>query len=68
MSEIIICICGILCGWFLGFIINRITAVYGILRVDTLNPNTDVYSLEIDNLDDLTKKKQVILKVEHSRK
>ena len=38
----------------------------GTLRIDHSNPEKDVYRIEIDDLDGLSKKKHVILKVDNN--
>lgn len=47
-------------------IVWRIRSASGTLRIDHSNPEKDIYRLEIDNLDDLSKKKRVILKIDHN--
>ena len=37
----------------------------GVIRIDHSNPEKDIYRLEIDNLDNLSKKKRVVLKVDN---
>lgn len=57
-------------GMLLGFILTNIFWLLrtkrGVLRIDHSNPKKDLYLFEIDNLDDISKKKQVILKVDHN--
>lgn len=36
---------------------------YGTLKIDQTNPVKDLYSLELGNLDDLPKKKRIVLKI-----
>ncbi len=36
----------------------------GTIKIDRSNPEKDVYRLEIDDLDNLSKKKRVILKID----
>lgn len=38
---------------------------FGVLRIDHSNPDKDVYRLEIDKIDDISKKKRVVLKVDN---
>lgn len=55
----------------IGFVFGLLTSVVcrgltkkdGILRIDQSNPEKDVYSLEIENLDILPRKKKIVLKV-----
>ena len=37
----------------------------GTLRIDHSNPEKDIYRIEFDNLDDLSKSKKVILKIDN---
>ena len=37
----------------------------GTLKIDHSNPDKDIYRMEFDNLDNLSKKKHVILKVDN---
>lgn len=38
----------------------------GTLRIDHTNPEKDVYLFEIDNLDKLTAKRKVVLKIDNN--
>ena len=58
-------------GVFVGSIISSIIFSIryrkaGTLRIDHSNPEKDVYRIEIDDLDGLSKKKHVILKVDNN--
>lgn len=37
----------------------------GTLRIDHSNPEKDIYRIDIDNLDELSNKKEIILKVDN---
>lgn len=59
--------------WFLlGVIFGSIAVCFlyfkrtesGTLRIDQSDPEKDVYRLDIKNLDDLSKKKRIVLKVD----
>lgn len=64
--------------WFWGFvagviveaiistIFNIARTARGTLRIDHSNPEKDVYRFEIDDLDKLSKKKYVELKIDHN--
>lgn len=59
-----------LLGVIIGCIIsNLIFCIHyrrtGTLKIDHSNPEKDVYRLEIDNLDKLSKRKRVVLKVDN---
>lgn len=51
-------------GVFIGSIIFYDRSS-GTLRIDHRNPEKDVYRIEIDNLDNLAKKRRVVLKVDN---
>lgn len=68
MNEIIVYALFVIGGFILGIIVSACSSIYGYLIVDTSNPNTDYYRLEIDNLDDIPKKKRIVLKVKNSHK
>lgn len=46
-------------------IIMYVSAANGTLRIDHSDPEKDIYRIEIDNLDKLSKKKRIILKVDN---
>lgn len=52
-------------GMFINELLTRIQAVYGVLRIDHSNTDKDLYRLEIDDIDILSKRRFVILKVEN---
>lgn len=37
----------------------------GTIKIDSTNPEKDVYRLEINDLDSLKKKKRIVLRVDH---
>lgn len=47
-------------------IVMYLTSAHGTLRIDHSNPEKDVYLLEINDLDVLSRKKKVILDVDNS--
>lgn len=46
-------------------IYNRIHTSCGTLRIDHSNPEKDVYRFDVDDLDNLSKKKRITLKVDN---
>ena len=56
-------------GLIIGGIIVRILDIRqtstGTLLIDHSNPEKDIYQININNLDDLSKKKRVVLKVDN---
>ena len=57
-------IVGFIFGFCIMGIVRKLRGVSGTLKIDRHDPEKDVYRLEIDNLDDLSKKKIVVLKVD----
>lgn len=57
-------IVGVLVGSIISNIIFYVRSSSGTLRIDHSNPEKDVYRLEVNSLDKLSKKKRVILKVD----
>lgn len=65
--EYLFAIVGVLVGSIISSIIFSIRyRKAGTLRIDHSNPEKDVYRIEIDDLDGLSKKKHVILKVDNN--
>lgn len=38
----------------------------GVLRIDHSNPEKDMYRFEIDDLENLSKKRRIVLKIDHN--
>ena len=55
---------GVLVGSIVTGVIICIRSGYGALRIDRSNPDKDVYRLDINEIDNLHKKKRVWLKVD----
>lgn len=65
--EYLFIIIGVLIGSIASNIIFFVSyRMAGTLRIDHSNPEKDVYRIEIDDLDGLSKKKRVILKVDNN--
>ena len=64
----------ILIGQLIGCIITAIVCGFmyrykagtGILRIDHSNPKKDIYRFDVDNLDDLSSKDKLIMKIDHN--
>lgn len=56
---------GILIGSALTFIFYRLTSARGTLKIDRENPERDNYLFIVDNIDELSKKKRVILDIKN---
>lgn len=66
MSYILFLI-GALVGLAAGIVIFAILSnKSGTLRIDHSNPEKDVYRFDIDDLDGLSKKKRIVLKVDNN--
>lgn len=50
-------------GMFVNELHNFLRSAHGILRIDQSNPKKDMYRFEIDNLDNIDKKKYAKLKI-----
>ena len=68
MISFVIGFGGFLIGIVVGLLIANSKTVMGSLIIDDTDENKDVYRIEIDNLDVLPKKKQILLKVRNSHK
>lgn len=62
-------------AWGLGILVGVIvsTVIFiianhkvGILKIDHHNPEKDIYRFDIDDLDKLSKKKRIVLKVDNN--
>lgn len=64
MSDILVTWClGVILGAVMASLLRLVRTTFGTLRIDCSDPEKDTYSLEIEELDKLPKKKRVILKV-----
>lgn len=62
---------GVIClliGVIIGLLIEGSRTSLGTLIIDETDPNTDIYRIELDNLDDILKKKRIFLKVSNPHK
>lgn len=64
--EWIFIVIAALIGSIVTIIMQRMLFTSGTLRIDHNNPGKDVYRIEIDNIDALSKKKYVRLKVDNN--
>lgn len=68
MISFVIGFGGFLIGIVVGLLIANSKTVMGSLIIDDTDENTDVYRIEINDLDVIPKKKQILLKVRNSHK
>lgn len=59
-------ILGLIIGGLIVLIFHHRIAASGELLIDHTDPEKDIYRINVNNLDDLSKKKQVILKVDNN--
>lgn len=65
MDYLILFVCSFVSS-IVTMMVMYLTSARGTLRIDHSNPEKDVYRIEIDNLEDLSRKKRVILDVDNS--
>ena len=65
MDYLILFVCSFVSS-IVTMIVMYLTSSRGTLRIDHSNPEKDVYRIEINNLEDLSRKKRVILDVDNS--
>ena len=56
---------GVIVGSIVTNIIWFIRSASGCLRIDHSNPEKDVYRFEVNDIDSLSKKRQIILKIDN---
>ena len=65
MKESLMCVVSSLLGSIVTVLIIFLKSVHGTLRIDHSDPNKDIYRLDLNDLDVLTRKKRVILDIDH---
>ena len=66
--EYLWCLIG-MCIWaIVVYITNRMRRADGILRIDHTSPEKDLYRFEIDNLDKLSTRSRIVLRVDNDAK
>lgn len=65
LGPIYIFVLGVIMGSLITAIIN-LKSYYGVLKIDRRNPEKDLYFLEIEKLDKLSKTKSIKLKVDNN--
>lgn len=59
-------ILGVITGVIITSIIYRIRSTHGVLRIDHSNLEKDVYRFDVSDLDSLSKKKRLVLKIDNN--
>lgn len=66
MNPYLFFIIGVVVGTVISVIINGLKKSYGVLKIDTSDPAKDKYRIYIDDLDNLNKKKKLLLSIDHN--
>ena len=64
--EYILFLVGIIIGSIISSIRYWTKRTSGTLRIDHSNPEKDVYRFEVDKIENLPKKKEIILKIDNN--
>ena len=64
--EFLWCLIGLLLGAITTRLANAKRRPDGVLKIDHSDPTKDLYRFEIDNLDDLSFKRRITIKVDNS--
>ena len=64
MNTYLLFLAGVVVGSIIGSIIQGIRVAHGTLKIDKSNTQTDVYRLCLNDLDILSKKKYIQLKID----
>lgn len=59
---------GLIIGSLVVLIYYRCVTISGVLQIDHSDPDKDIYQINLNSLDDLAKKKRVVLKVDNNAK
>lgn len=59
---------GLIIGGLVVLIYYRCVTISGVLQIDHSDPDKDIYQINLNSLDDLAKKKRVVLKVDNNAK
>ena len=57
---------GIIVGVILSYIAHTTFGCFGVIKIDHSDPGKDIYRLELKELDDLPKRKYIVLKVDNN--
>lgn len=66
IEYLIISSIGAIIGSIVVNIYHYMRTSSGTLRIDHSNPDKDVYRIELDDLDNLSKKKRIVLQVDNN--
>lgn len=66
IEHLIISCIGVIIGSIVANIYHYMHTSSGTLRIDHSNPDKDVYRIELDDLDNLSKKKRIVLQIDNN--
>lgn len=66
ITNVLIFLLGVCCGILINEFIHQRQTSSGTLKIDHSNPDKDTYRFEIDNLEDLDNKKEILLTIDHN--
>lgn len=65
MEDILLLMAGAIVGGIASSIRYWMKRTSGTLRIDHSNPEKDIYRFEVDNLNNISKKKEIVLKIDN---
>lgn len=66
MEDILLLIAGAIIGGVASSIRYWMKRTSGTLRIDHSNPEKDIYRFEVDEIENLPKKKEIVLKIDNN--
>ena len=64
MLDVLLFLGGVAIGIIISMLLNFLKTSYGILKIDISDREKEMYRIGLDDLDDLKKKKRIMLKVD----
>ena len=64
MLDVLLFLGGVAIGIIISMLLNFLKTSYGILKIDISDNEKEMYRICLDDLDDLKKKKRIMLKVD----
>ena len=64
MLDVLLFLGGVAIGIIISMLVNFLKTSYGVLKIDISDSEKEMYRICLDDLDDLKKKKRIMLKVD----
>lgn len=64
MLDVLLFLGGVAIGIIISMLLNFLKTSYGVLKIDISDNEKEMYRICLDDLDDLKKKKRIMLKVD----